>query len=250
MHARCNIRRAKVLAIIMGSVEYIGCVALAIFSIVQFPSIMPTTIKTRMTISNEHVTDWYPDVKVVDGNTFIKLDCKDRCFFRFCTGKTITLGSKYQNSKYLLQFWVDMVKARSDACQAAFEKMQAELREEAEHDDGDRNAKRPRVRCRKACDDDAQTVGRIVSVKIEHEDACQTMKALFGVKKADLWIEAAAENLDFIKDAMKHDYDSGNFAPTKPRGAFFRRGTTCEDAAAAAGSATDAAPENEDQPSS
>jgi hypothetical protein len=233
----------------MGSVGYIGCVTLDIFSIVHFRSIMPTTIETRMTISNEHVTSWHPDVKVVDGNTFIKLDCKDRCFFRFCTGKAITLGSKYENSKYLLQFWVDMVKARSDACQAAFEKMQAELREDAGNDDGDRNAKRHRVRCRKACNDDALTVGRIVKVEIKHRDACHTMKALFGVKTADLWVEAAAGNLNFIKDAMKCDYDSGNFAPTKPRGTFFRRSITCEDTAAEGG-APDGAHEDENHCSS
>jgi hypothetical protein len=210
-----------------------GCVILVIFSIVQFPSIMPTTIKTSMVVSNEHLSDWHPNVKVVDGNTFIKLDCKARCFYRFCTGKAITLGSKYENSKYLLQFWVDMVKARSDACQAAFEKMQEELRQDDQNGDGDRNAKRHRVRCRKACNDDALTVGRIVKVEIKHRDACHTMKALFGVKKADLWIEAAATNLDFITKAMKSDYDSGNFAPTKPRGAFFRRDSACEHAAGA-----------------
>ena len=178
---------------------------------------MPVVIERRITISNDNITSWNPEIDVVEGITFIKLDIKDRRFFRFCTGRPIKLGRQFENSKYKLKFWEDMVKARSDACQEAFDKMQAELQDE---DDGARRRhKRPRI----ARMDDAETVGRINTATISHGEVNKHIKVLFGIKKSALWIEAAVDNLDFIAQYMKTDYDNNNFAETRPRGAYFRR---------------------------
>ena len=67
---------------------------------------MPTSIELRLKMTNEDQFEWSPAVDTVDGMQFIKLDCKDRSCFRFFTGKSLTFGSKYENSKYLLEFWV------------------------------------------------------------------------------------------------------------------------------------------------
>ena len=183
----------------------------------QASSIMPTSMEQQLKLSNEHVSEWYPEVNIVDGCQYIKLDCKDRSCFKFLTGKYITFGSKYENTKYILQFWQDLVKARSEASQAAFECMQQEL-----HDAQPEDRKRRKPRHRRARMEDSLTVGRVVKVFIEHNDHEHMIRALFGVKKSDLWVEATVANLDFITAAMTSDHNNGKFASTRPRGAFFR----------------------------
>ena len=74
---------------------------------------MPTVMETQLTVSNENPDGWMPRAELVDGSQSIKLDCKDRACFRFLTGKALTFGSKYENSKHLLGFWVYMVNAFS-----------------------------------------------------------------------------------------------------------------------------------------
>ena len=181
----------------------------------QSSFIMPTFIEQHLKLSNEHLSEWLPLVDLVDGSQYIKLDCRDRSCFRFFTGKALTFGSKYENSKYLLDFWVYLVKARSDASQAAFEVMQKELQE---NPDG-----RKRKKIRRARMEDSETVDRVVRVFVEHNGQEHMLKALFGNKKSDLWVEATVANLDFITDAMTYDYNNGNFAATRPRGPHFRR---------------------------
>ena len=178
---------------------------------------MPTYMEQHLKLSNEHVSEWFPEVQIVDGCQYIKLDYKDRSCFRFLTGKALTFGSKYENSKYLLEFWQDLVKTRSEASQAAFESMQQEL-----HDAQNADGKRRRLRVRRARLEDSLTVGRVVKVFIEHNGHEHMIRALFGVKKSDLWVEATVANLNFITAAMKSDYDNGKFATTRPRGPHFR----------------------------
>ena len=179
-----------------------------------------------MKLSNEHMDNWTPPSRLVNGLHFIKLDCKDRSCFRFCTGKALTFGSKYENSKYILDFWAYMVQARSSASQQAFLSMQNDLRQAAIVDEeeaaDEAPKKKARFRCRAARMDDAETVGKVVEVYIAHDGHDHTAKFLFGVKKTDPWVEALPANLDFIVGAMKSDFINNNFAPTRPRGPHFR----------------------------
>ena len=182
---------------------------------------MPTTIESQLMISNGNMADWTPRSEIVNGAHFVKLDCKDRSCFRFLTGQTLHFGSKYENTKYLLDFWQYLVRARSAASQTAFETMHKDLQDAAAAGSEDGGRKK-RQRIRKARMDDAMVVGRVVDLHVAHKDADHRMKALFGIKKHDLWIEATVANMDFIAAAMKADYEEGNFASTRPRGPHFR----------------------------
>jgi hypothetical protein len=178
---------------------------------------MPTSIELRLKMTNEDQFEWSPAVDTVDGMQFIKLDCKDRSCFRFFTGKSLTFGSKYENSKYLLEFWVYLLKARSEASQEAFEEMKKGLNRS---DEGPQKARKTRFR--RARLDDALTVGRIVKVNVEHDGNECEMSVLFGVKKSEPWVEATVSNMDFIITAMRSDWNFGNFASVRPRGPHFR----------------------------
>lgn len=181
---------------------------------------MPTVITSVLKLSNEHMDNWTPQTHAVDGRQFIKLDCKDRAFFRFCTGKALTFGSKYENSKYRLGFWTSMVRARTNASQQAFQDMQIGLKQQAAGEEND--APKKRVRFRKARMDDAMTVGEVVGVDLMHNDLDHHAKFLFGVKNKDPWVEATAATMNFIVAAMKSDFNDDNFAQTRPRGPHFR----------------------------
>ena len=180
---------------------------------------MPTVINSVLKLSNENMDNWTPQTHVVDGRQFIKLDCRDRAFFRFCTGKALKFGSKHEESRYILNFWVSMVRARSNASQQAFEDMQLDLRRQAGEED---EAPKKRLRIRKARMDDAMTVGEIVGVDMTYNGEEHHAKFLFGIKNKDPWIEATAANMNFKVTAMNADFTEDNFAPTRPRGPRFR----------------------------
>lgn len=185
---------------------------------------MPVVMHRRIAFSNEFVELWTPEVKVVDNVEFVRLDPKDRTFFRFCTDDSIRLGRQSDESRYLLKFFTDMVRSRAEACQAAFEKMQTEA---ADGDAGE-GAKVKKRRFRRACDGDAETVGHIIEVTFEHLNESVVMNVLFGMKNAPLWVEATVANISFISAAMKDDYANHRFADTRPRGPCFKR--SAEDA--------------------
>ena len=60
----------------------------------------------------------------------------------------------------------------------------------------------------------------------QHGDVVHDVKALFGMRKSDLWIEATLPNVDFVKDAMRDDFNNARFAVTRPRGPCFQRQET------------------------
>ena len=185
---------------------------------------MPTTMQTVMVVHNENVENWRPALQLIGGKQYIKLDIKDRMFLKFCTGKALTFGSKYENTKHILDFWVYLVAARSNASQKAFEAMQEELRQHAAEASGEvqEAAPKKRIRIRMARMDDAMTVGRNVHVSVAHDGLEHEMDVLFGVKKSDLWVEAIPTNIDFIAAALKSDFDNNNWATVRPRGPHFR----------------------------
>ena len=143
---------------------------------------MPTTIESQLMISNGNMADWTPRSEIVNGAHFVKLDCKDRSCFRFLTGQTLHFGSKYENTKYLLDFWQYLVRARSAASQTAFETMHKDLQDAAAAGSEDGGRKK-RQRIRKARMDDAMVVGRVVDLHVAHKDADHRKEALFGIKK-------------------------------------------------------------------
>ena len=189
---------------------------------------MPTTMRTVMVVENEYVENWKPMLTSVYGRQYMKLDIKDRNFFKFCTGKTFRLGSKFENNKYLLEFWEYMLQSRSNASQKAFEAFSDELRNAA-LPDGERKQEKKKYRMRKATMDDALTVGQSLMVPLAHEGEEFQVRMLFGIKKSDLWMEATPGNLDNIAKCLKSDFDNGNFASTRPRGKYFRHADPDDD---------------------
>ena len=146
---------------------------------------------TRIVFENENCARFVPEAKVVDGLTFVKLEPKDRTFFKFATGHSIKFGKEFDDSRYMLQFFQDMVKARTNGCQAAFAELQADLRNadrqahvlQANAEDG-RPQKKARIRCRAIRDDDRETVGSHILVNMVHDEyeKEQEMRVLFGIK--------------------------------------------------------------------
>ena len=166
---------------------------------------------------------WTPEVQVVDGISFFKIDCKDRALFKLCTDKAIKLGRKSNDPRYVLACVSEFKKARSDASQAAFETMHKRLQEDAAEAGGGAGKRRRKQRIRKARDSDALTVGEKVMVVYEHGDDSRQMLSLFGTSTSHLWIDATVENLQFISNAMRSDYQNVRFAGCRPRGPHFRR---------------------------
>jgi hypothetical protein len=189
---------------------------------------MPTSKETRIVFRNENHSAFLPDVRIVEGLTFVRLEPRDRTFFKFSTGHCIPqMGSASDDHRYLTKFFESMVKARSDGCQAAFAKLQAELRDEefqARQVELGHKAKRPRVKRERAIrEDDEATVGQYLKIKLKHDTHGEhELHALFGVKRNALWIEARVENMDFVTKCMTADYDMGQFAETRGRGKYFR----------------------------
>lgn len=159
----------------------------------------------------------------VDGISFFKIDCKDRALFKLCTANAIKLGRKSNDPRYILACVAEFKKARSDASQAAFEAMHKRLQEEAAEAAGGAAKRARKQRIRKARDSDALTVGEKVMVVYEHGDDSRQMLSLFGTSTSHLWIEASEDNLEFISNAMRSDYQTGRFAGCRPRGPHFRK---------------------------
>jgi hypothetical protein len=189
---------------------------------------MPTTKETRIVFSNENHSCFLPEVKIVEGLTFVRLDPRDRTFFKFSTGHCIPqMGAASDDHRYLTTFFDSMVKARSDGCQTAFAKLQSELRDQeyqARRAELGPRAKCPRVyRERAVREDDEATVGSYLKIDLEHDTHGEhALHVIFGIKRTPLWIEAKVENMDFVTKCMTADYDLGRFAATRGRGKYFR----------------------------
>jgi hypothetical protein len=169
-------------------------------------------------MSNDYVDDFCPQSKPVDGRTFVLLSKRSKKFFRFCVGECMP---RQRGSQQILSFWTVLSKARSNASQLAFQKTQMESDDQ---ENNPPNTKKRKRNIRRARMDDALTAGQVVDVPMTHHGKDITIKALFGVKNSDLWVEASADTMDFIQKAFAHDHAKGEFAATKGRGPHFCKG--------------------------
>lgn len=163
--------------------------------------------RTFWTISNPFKDTWQPEWKRVGGDVFIKLDKYDRDFFKHCTGSAIAWGTKAAAQNHYFPFWEDLVKARNDASQAAFERVFEGM---VEHEPGQKKQKP-----RKAIMSDAALAGEVVQGTMRFGNYTQDAKLLFGCRATALWVHADADVLAFIQHAMHSNFVSEHSRPAK-----------------------------------
>ena len=150
---------------------------------------MPVVMQKKLCISNEHVDDWFPKLKLVQGREFVELEKWDRKLVLFCTGMTLRFGEKRGYRTMNWDLFDQLLKRRSDASQAAFER--------AVQSDAQR---RKKIRRRKPSD--RSIAGDIVDIEVGGVQVA----VLYGCKSAPLWVEATQASIDAVVDVMK---DSG-----------------------------------------
>ena len=158
---------------------------------------MPVVMQKKLCISNEHVDEWFPKVKLVQGREFLELEKWDRKFVVFCTGTTLRFGAKRGYRTIDWDLFDKILKLRSDASQAAFERA---VRSEAQR-------KKKVRRCKPS---DRSIAGDIVDIEVGGTQVA----VLHGCKSASLWVEATQASIDAVVDVMK---DAGVISEKKKR---------------------------------
>ena len=147
---------------------------------------MPVVMQKKLCISNEHMDEWYPKLKLVQGREFVELEKWDRKFVVFCTGTTLRFGSKRGYRTMNWDLFDQILKKRSDASQAAFER--------AVQSDAQRKKK-----IRRCKPSDRSIAGDIVDIEVGGTQVA----VLYGCKSAPLWVEATQACIDAVVDVMK-----------------------------------------------
>lgn len=162
-------------------------------------------IEEKLTVTNENVKNWVPDVKVVEGRQYIKIDQWDRSFFRLCTGKALVFKAGASHHQHT-SFMDYLMNQRTMASKAAYSAAEQLLQQDG--DEGGKKKKRKQARALRMSD--AVVAGEAVSVDLSYGGESITISMLFGVKNQVCWVEALPENLKFIAKHLNHDYKNGN----------------------------------------
>lgn len=156
-------------------------------------------IEMKLVISNDNMQDYLPQVKDVNGKSFMKVYAWDRAFYRFCTGQTLQIGKGQPCPK--AKFISNLAEARN---QASLQQWQAFNNA---NNEGEGRKKR---KLRMPKDSDGLTCGETVQVHAVHGLASMMLECLFGTKKAEVWIHASEANIDFVQMAIAADIRNGN----------------------------------------
>ena len=159
----------------------------------------------KLVINSQHVTDWVPEQQKIEGHDapFIRIDKVDREFYRFCTGESLKWGKRDSKGGWEFKhfpFWDALKRSRNAASQKSFEETRADDDEPA-----GKKPKKPKI----AKQEDAALVP-VVTVELQnHDEETVVATMLFGVRGSPLWVKAEQRVIEFIKDAMNHDFLQG-----------------------------------------
>lgn len=150
-----------------------------------------TVIETKLVITNKlnGKSPWFPEAKVVEGITFVKLERLGRDFTRYVSGRSLDLRTGHSfslNGSYLQK----MVMERNNESESAFE-----VALQDSQDDEDKPKKR------KVKEGDGLLCQPIVHIGLPPVSGFSNKKVrcLWGVRAMPLWVEAVAESLEHIR---------------------------------------------------
>ncbi|CAE6937664.1 unnamed protein product [Symbiodinium sp. CCMP2592] len=166
----------------------------------------PVTIVKATVIKGGHLKKqpWLPDLQLVGGVEYIKLHkwCRDLTLFVTGTALNFAATSKRPVHNINVQWFEDMKKKRQEACDAAVRKVITEAAEA--------EGKPLPKRIRQAREEDQFLIGKTVTIfcpeiRNNEDEVLQAPKEiqfLWGTK-SDLFMELNADNLDYIRAAIK-----------------------------------------------
>lgn len=148
---------------------------------------------------------WYPSTKVVQNQSYFKLDKHDPVLTKLVTGRG---QNRHKNRERVRvtkkRFWLRTEQARKAACDQAFHEVQLQAISAAGQDAA-------ACKCRPALDGDAIFVpGGCVNITI----AGVMVKTIFALK-GPFWIELSAEAVKAVLTALKRSTDHQPGSPNK-----------------------------------
>lgn len=159
-------------------------------------------VEKKVVVSNDFKSNWVPETQEVEGVFFMKVSKWDRSFVRFCTGQALQFsGGPRQDVN--VSFLEVIQRLRTSAVDAAVKRV---FDDEA----GARKTKR----VRKARLSDRDLVPPVLSMQcpeIRRGDLLVPslhIQVLFGVKNSDLWVEASAPVLEYLRHGVLASLDA------------------------------------------
>jgi hypothetical protein len=168
-------------------------------------------VTLRLVITNDHLKmPWAPQVKNVNGQTFVQIDKWSRqlCMFVCGTGLNLSKSKKSQSINCL--FLEDLQKRRTAACDEA-------VADAYGGDDAFAEGPPTKKRARKAKEADRDIVPSVVAVQcpeVKRLDLvlpATSIQMLFGVKNNNLWVELSAANLEYIRHGILASVEAREF---------------------------------------
>ena len=158
---------------------------------------------------------WIPDIKVIDGRKFLKVQKCDRGFCLFATGATMERRAGRTTNSTNLKCIDQLVELRRAACNEAFQRA---LRAAAESDAAPPVHRRKNPKVAVARETDHVIGGSIVQV----QTPCGfCMSPLWSVQTLHVWVKFTRENLEWLRQAVLRDQSTearGRTRSAKGRG--------------------------------
>ena len=173
-----------------------------------------TKIETKLVITNKlnGKSPWFPEARVVEGHTFVKLERLGRDFTRYVSGRSLDLRPAHAfslNGSYLQKIVIE----RNNESESSFEV--------AVLDSQDDLAVENQPKKRKVKEGDGLLCPPIVHIDLPPASGFSTkgVRCLWGVGTMPLWVEALPESLEHIRAGIMEaaDEDRRTRAPKRRR---------------------------------
>jgi hypothetical protein len=168
-------------------------------------------VNFRPVITNDHLkTPWAPDVKNINGQTFLQIDKWSRQLCMFVCGAGLNLSKAKKSTSINCLFLEDLQRRRTAACDEA-------VADAYGVDDAFQEGPPKKKRARKAKEADRDIAPSVVAVRcpeVKRLDLvlpATTIHMLFGVKNNNLWVELSAENLEYLRHGILASVEAREF---------------------------------------
>ena len=185
----------------------------------EFP---PMKFETLDAVTVDGQKRWIPEVKVLDGRKFVKIQKWDRGFCLFATGATMERRSGKASNSANLQCIDSLVRLRRQACNIA---LQRALRVAQESDSAPPAQKKKVTKPVLAREVDHVVAGPIVDLDTE---CGHRMSVLWSVQTPYVWVEFTEANLQWLRQAVAKDRSQEARGRTRSARARVSKGKAAE----------------------
>ena len=147
---------------------------------------------------------WMPELKQVNGRTFICISKWCRQFFHFATGKALDFR-KDHSGQHNMTFINTLIRLRK---QAAVEAISKAIQVEEADDENNNVRKSARGKKRKASWQEVVSSEMLGPQLVDITNCGHQMTVISELRSPAIWVEFNFHNLDFIRKGVKDSYET------------------------------------------